>query len=131
MQLHTWPRGAPWPTTTPSARSASALILSRSSGSTPNSKRRDGRSRDYRGSAPDEWETLTKYLRGRGHDLQDALNIGLLSQRDGGNGPYDRFRGRFIFPIRDRNGRVVGFGGRALRDDQQPKYLNTPQSPLF
>lgn len=83
------------------------------------------------GYAPDEWETLTKYLRGRGHDLQDALDIGLLSQRDSGNGPYDRFRGRFIFPIRDRTGRVVGFGGRALRDDQQPKYLNTPQSPLF
>ena len=83
------------------------------------------------GYAPDEWETLTKYLRGREHNLDDALEIGLLSQRDGGNGPYDRFRGRFIFPIRDRNGRVVGFGGRALRDDQQPKYLNTPQSPLF
>lgn len=83
------------------------------------------------GYAPDEWETLTRYLRGRGHDLEDALAIGLLSQRDGGNGPYDRFRGRFIFPIRDRQGHVVGFGGRALRDDQQPKYLNTPQTALF
>lgn len=83
------------------------------------------------GYAPDEWETLTRYLRGRGHDLREALDIGLLSQREGGNGPYDRFRGRFIFPIRDRQGRVVGFGGRALRDDQQPKYLNTPQTALF
>lgn len=83
------------------------------------------------GYAPDEWEVLTRFLRGRDHDLHDALDIGLLSQRDGGNGPYDRFRGRFIFPIRDRSGRVVGFGGRALRDDQQPKYLNSPQSPLF
>lgn len=83
------------------------------------------------GYAPNEWEALTQYLRGRNHDLQEALSIGLLSTRDGGNGPYDRFRGRFIFPIRDRAGRVVGFGGRALADDQQPKYLNTPQSPLF
>jgi DNA primase len=83
------------------------------------------------GYAPDEWETLTRYLSGRGHNLDDALAIGLLSQREGGNGPYDRFRGRFIFPIRDRQGKVVGFGGRALRDDQQPKYLNTPQTALF
>jgi DNA primase len=83
------------------------------------------------GYAPNEWEALTQYLRGRNHDLQEALSIGLLSTRDGSNGPYDRFRGRFIFPIRDRAGRVVGFGGRALADDQQPKYLNTPQSPLF
>ncbi len=83
------------------------------------------------GYAPNEWEALTQYLRGRNHDLQEALSIGLLSTRDGGNGPYDRFRGRFIFPIRDRAARVVGFGGRALADDQQPKYLNTPQSPLF
>jgi DNA primase len=83
------------------------------------------------GYAPDEWETLTRYLGGRGHNLDDALAIGLLSQREGGKGPYDRFRGRFIFPIRDRQGKVVGFGGRALRDDQQPKYLNTPQTTLF
>ncbi len=83
------------------------------------------------GYAPDEWEVLTRHLRGRGHDLDDALEIGLLSKREGGNGPYDRFRGRFLFPIRDRQGRVVGFGGRALSDEQQPKYLNTPQSPLF
>ncbi len=83
------------------------------------------------GYAPDEWEVLTRHLRGREYSLDDALEIGLLSQRDGGNGPYDRFRGRFLFPIRDRQGRVVGFGGRALSDEQQPKYLNTPQSPLF
>jgi DNA primase len=83
------------------------------------------------GYAPDEWEVLTRHLRGREYNLDDALEIGLLSKRDGGNGPYDRFRGRFLFPIRDRQGRVVGFGGRALSDDQQPKYLNTPQSPLF
>jgi DNA primase len=83
------------------------------------------------GYAPDEWEVLTRHLRGRGYDLDEALEIGLLSKREGGNGPYDRFRGRFLFPIRDRQGRVVGFGGRALSDEQQPKYLNTPQSPLF
>ncbi|MCA1669832.1 MAG: DNA primase, partial [Thermomicrobia bacterium] len=78
------------------------------------------------GYAPDEWEVLTRHLRGRECNLEDALEIGLLSQREGGSGPYDRFRGRFLFPIRDRQGRVVAFGGRALLDDQQPKYLNTP-----
>jgi DNA primase len=83
------------------------------------------------GYAPDDWEALTRFLRGKNANLEEALEIGLLSQREGGRGPYDRFRGRFIFPIRDRAGRVVGFGGRALADDQMPKYLNTPQSPLF
>ncbi len=83
------------------------------------------------GFAPDEWEVLTGHLRSKGASLDEALEIGLLSQREGGRGPYDRFRGRFMFPIRDRQGRVVGFGGRALADDQMPKYLNTPQSPLF
>lgn len=83
------------------------------------------------GFAPDEWEVLTGHLRSKGASLDEALAIGLLAQREGGRGPYDRFRGRFIFPIRDRQGRVVGFGGRALADDQMPKYLNTPQSPLF
>jgi DNA primase len=83
------------------------------------------------GYAPDDWEALTRNLKSKGANLEEALEIGLLSQREGGRGPYDRFRGRFLFPIRDRAGRVVGFGGRALADDQMPKYLNTPQSPLF
>lgn len=58
------------------------------------------------------------------------ITAGLLIRPEGGGEPYDRFRGRVIFPICDRRGRVIAFGGRAL-DDVQPKYLNSPDTPLF
>lgn len=86
------------------------------------------------GYTPDAYDTLTNYLRGRGYDLEDAREIGLVSKSEERGNYYDRFRGRFLFPIRDRAGRVVGFGGRALADerpDHVPKYLNSPQSSLF
>ena len=86
------------------------------------------------GYTPDAYDTLTNYLRGRGYDLEDAREIGLISKSEERGNYYDRFRGRFLFPIRDRAGRVVGFGGRALADvrpDHVPKYLNSPQSSLF
>ena len=57
------------------------------------------------------------------------LKTGLLAQKD--NNIYDRFRDRIIFPIRDRRGQVIAFGGRALTDDNQPKYLNSPESEVF
>jgi len=86
------------------------------------------------GFAPDTWDTLTNYLKGRGYDMEDAHEIGLVAKQEERGTFYDRFRGRFLFPIRDRAGRVVGFGGRALADvrpDHVPKYLNSPQSVLF
>ncbi len=86
------------------------------------------------GYTPDAYDTLTDYLRGRGYDLEDAREIGLITRHEERGNYYDRFRGRFLFPIRDRAGRVVGFGGRALADerpDHVPKYLNSPQSSLF
>ncbi len=58
------------------------------------------------------------------------LKTGMLIQGDGGKRPYQRFRNRIMFPIRDRRGRVIGFGGRVL-DNQEPKYLNSPETPLF
>jgi len=61
---------------------------------------------------------------------QDLLNAGLVSERDGG-GVYDRFRHRLVIPIRDARGRMAGFGGRVLREDDVPKYLNSPSTPLF
>ena len=80
------------------------------------------------GYAPDSWDGLKGHLSGLGFEEGDLLVAGLLVE--GERGPYDRFRGRLMFPIRDERGRVVGFGARAL-DDSVPKYLNTPQSPIF
>ncbi|MGH2557733.1 MAG: DNA primase [Thermomicrobiales bacterium] len=81
------------------------------------------------GFAPDGWDNLLHYLATRGIDPVLAAEAGLLQTRDSG-GYYDRFRNRLIFPIRNRDGAVVGFGGRAL-GDAMPKYLNSPQSPIF
>ena len=81
------------------------------------------------GVAPPGWDTLVGYLARRGIDPAQAHEAGLLQERDSG-GYYDRFRNRLMFPIRTRDGRVVGFGARAIGDDQ-PKYLNSPQSAIF
>lgn len=81
------------------------------------------------GFAPDGWDHLLNYLSKRGVDPVQASEAGLLQQRESG-GWYDRFRNRLLFPISDREGRIVGFGGRAL-GDEQPKYLNSPRTPLF
>ncbi|WP_328593699.1 DNA primase [Actinomadura macrotermitis] len=82
------------------------------------------------GFAPREWEALVRHLRGRGFADQEMITGGLA--REGRRGPMDRFRGRLIWPIRDLSGDVIGFGARRLYDDDEgPKYLNTPESPLF
>jgi len=82
------------------------------------------------GYAPREWDALTSHLRGRGFTDAELLRGGLASQ--GRRGPMDRFRGRLIWPIRDLTGEVIAFGARRLaEDDQGPKYLNTPETPLF
>jgi len=81
------------------------------------------------GYAPDDWHGLERHLQRERYTLDDALTAGVLTKNEAGN-VYDRFRNRIIFPIRDERGHVVGFGGRAL-DDAIPKYLNTPQTPLF
>ena len=82
------------------------------------------------GYAPAEWEALTRHLRGRGFTDAELLLGGLASQ--GRRGPVDRFRGRLVWPIRDLTGDVIAFGARKLTaDDDGPKYLNTPESPLF
>jgi DNA primase len=82
------------------------------------------------GYAPAEWEALTRHLRGRGFTDAELMLSGLASQ--GRRGPVDRFRGRLIWPIRDLTGDVIAFGARKLAaDDDGPKYLNTPETPLF
>jgi DNA primase len=83
------------------------------------------------GYAPDRWDALQSYLHERGYNDQEMNTAGLVIEREGHGGYYDRFRHRLIFPIRDAQGHVTGFGGRALDAEQQPKYLNSPQTPLF
>src|SRR5712692_2831846 len=98
------------------------------------------------GYAPEQWDGLSRYLLGQGYTEYELLSGGLARAREAGKllagsgasamgreqsgGVYDYFRNRIIFPIRDVRGRVIGFGGRVLGDGQ-PKYLNSPQTPLF
>ncbi|MER7754233.1 DNA primase [Kitasatospora sp. NPDC097643] len=83
------------------------------------------------GYAPAGWEHLVRYLRGKGFTDKEILLGGLASQGQRG-GLIDRFRGRLVWPIRDIAGEVVGFGARRLReDDNGPKYLNTPETPIY
>ncbi len=81
------------------------------------------------GFAPEGWDTLKQYLKGKEYGETELLTTGLLVEREDRNN-YDRFRNRLIFPIRNIQGKVIGFGGRAL-DDSLPKYLNSPQTPVF
>jgi DNA primase catalytic core len=82
------------------------------------------------GYAPAAWEELTRHLRGRGFTDEELIAGGLA--REGRRGPVDRFRGRLMWPIRDLSGDVIAFGARKLAaDDDGPKYLNTPETPLF
>ncbi len=82
------------------------------------------------GFAPKSWDALTKHLRSKGFTDAELMAGGLVSQ--GNRGIYDRFRGRLVWPIRDLGGDVVGFGARKLFDDDDgPKYLNTPETPLY
>lgn len=82
------------------------------------------------GYAPNGWDVTVNHLRRRGFTDAELLAAGIASQ--GQRGPIDRFRGRLIWPIRDRKGDIIGFGARRLRDDDQgPKYLNTPETALY
>ena len=75
------------------------------------------------GYAPPGWNNLEG-------DTKLLLETGMLVEKDSGN-HYDRFRNRLMFPIRDRRGRTIAFGGRVIDPDDNPKYLNSPESPLF
>ncbi len=82
------------------------------------------------GSAPDAWDGLLTFMKGERVSEEALVTAGLAVQREGGSGVYDRFRGRLLFAIRDLQGRVVAFGGRGF-GDEQPKYLNSPETPLY
>ena len=80
------------------------------------------------GYAPDSWNALKDHLEKNGIPAQEAQKLGLLSESKGRK--YDAFRGRLMYPIFDERGRVVAFGGRVLGDGH-PKYINSPETPIF
>ena len=82
------------------------------------------------GLAPEGWEFLREAMRSERVGEDVLVSAGLAVARPSGGGVYDRFRGRLIFPIHDLQGRVVAFGGRAF-GDEQPKYLNSPETPIY
>jgi DNA primase len=82
------------------------------------------------GYARPEWDGLLKHLKQHGHSPAMLEKAGLIVKRSEGEGHYDRFRGRIIFPIRDISGQVIAFGGRVM-DNSLPKYLNSPETPLY
>ena len=82
------------------------------------------------GYAPDAYEAAITHLNNKGHSLIQIHEVGLAIERDSG-GYYDKFRNRIMFPIRDGAGKITGFGGRILDPNDIPKFLNSPQTPLF
>jgi len=82
------------------------------------------------GYAPESWDALGRAARAAGYTDKELAASGLVVPREGGNGHYDRFRNRVMFPIADVQGRVIAFGARALAEGEV-KYINSPETPLF
>jgi DNA primase len=83
------------------------------------------------GFAPSNWDSLFKFLTQQSQHTPSTLKTAGLILQKGAAHYYDRFRARIIFPIRDHQGRCIGLGGRVLNADEQPKYLNSPETPIF
>lgn len=84
------------------------------------------------GYAPNSWSSLGDFLVKKGYTLEDLVASGLASKKTQGQGFYDSFRGRVMFPLRDVQGRTIGFTGRQLeKSDKSPKYINTPETLIF
>ncbi|MCS7247947.1 MAG: DNA primase [Anaerolineales bacterium] len=82
------------------------------------------------GYAPNRWDALLQHLTAKGASIPDLVQVGLVSEGQDG-GVHDRFRHRIMIPIRDEQGRMAGFGARVLDPKDVPKFLNSPQTPLF
>ena len=82
------------------------------------------------GYSPDSWKSLYKFLSNRGFSQKILLKSGLIGRSQKGN-LYDKFRNRIIFPIYNHRGEIIGFGGRALSAEDEPKYLNSPETKIF
>lgn len=79
----------------------------------------------------EEWDGLEKYLTSQGYSEKAMLETGLVHLKKSGRGTYDYLRERLIFPIANARGHTIAFGGRVLKKDGGPKYMNTPETPLF
>lgn len=83
------------------------------------------------GYAPDSWDALIRFLRSKNFSLEDMAIAGVVSQKENNaDKKYDKFRDRIMFPIHDKQGRVIAFGGRVM-ENGEPKYLNSPETPIF
>jgi DNA primase len=82
------------------------------------------------GFAPDSWHEFLNHARTAGLDDEILERTGLIVRKEGGS-TYDRFRGRVVFPILSVSKKVLGFGARTLKGDEQPKYLNSPETPIY
>jgi len=83
------------------------------------------------GFAPDSWEAATGHLRAKGFSDREMIDAGVGIRNKAGDGCYDAYRRRLIFPIIATNGRVLGFGARTMKKDEQPKYINTGDTPIY
>lgn len=83
------------------------------------------------GYAPDSWEALSTYLRQKGATQQQIERSGLVVKKEEGSGSYDRFRGRLMFPVLNVQGNPIAFGGRALKPDDNAKYINSPETIAY
>ncbi len=83
------------------------------------------------GAAPEKWDGLALTIAHKQLPVGPFVNGGLLKAREGGSGLYDALRNRLVFPIHDQIGRVIGYGGRRLNDEDEPKYINSPESAVF
>ncbi|MGB8657022.1 MAG: DNA primase [Candidatus Zixiibacteriota bacterium] len=83
------------------------------------------------GFAPEEWEGLIRFAQAKGTESEVLNQAGLAVPRPETSGFYDRFRNRITFPIFNLSGKIVGFGGRVLSDKDEPKYLNSPETPIY
>ena len=91
----------------------------------------DAQARFDMGFAPDARQGIFQHLTGKGVAADLIVDAGLCARPDDGGAPYDRFRGRIVFPIRDARGRCIGLGGRAMDPNARAKYLNSPETELF
>ena len=83
------------------------------------------------GYASNGWNYLIDYLKEKNYSEKDMESAGLITHHKKSNRYFDKFRGRIIFPIFDIKGRIIGFGGRSIDSENQPKYLNSPETPVF
>lgn len=83
------------------------------------------------GASPDRWDGLVVTAEKKGVRTEALLGAGLVKQRERGDGQYDALRNRLIFPICDQIGRVIAFGGRKINEEDEPKYLNSPETTVF